>query len=48
MYRTQTKEQMEVPDFILPFGETLNRQNRWIQLEVETNKNSKRILNFLL
>ena len=32
MYRKKTQEQMEFPDFILPFGGTLNRQNRWIQL----------------
>lgn len=32
MYRKVTKEQIEFHDFILPFGGTLNCNNRWIKL----------------
>jgi transposase, IS5 family len=32
MYRKETTEQIVFHDFILPFGGTLNRNNRWIKL----------------
>jgi hypothetical protein len=32
MYRIKDKTQKELENFILPFGGTLNPQNRWIQL----------------
>jgi IS5 family transposase len=32
MYRKETTKQIVFHDFILPFGGTLNRNNRWIKL----------------
>ena len=32
MYRTNDKRQLELENFILPFGGKLNPQNRWILL----------------
>ena len=32
MYRKQNTKQLELEDFVLPFGGKLNSKNRWIQL----------------